>query len=206
MNSGAEIVSSNLGTVQFDQGSLENIGTVRVESGATLVFNNLDVENLVVSPSTVYGLIAIDAQGTLNFTGTVTIDNGTLTNAGTMDVGISSSITADVTIENENGGTTAGETGATTASGNGPNIFTGTATGILYVLDGSTLTLLNDTVSGGTITVNSGGTLILDGTYLSANVHLNIEPGAPSRSSTQRRLTLYKASCSGRARWKVVRF
>ena len=134
--SGAEIVSSNLGTIQFDQGSLENIGTVRVESGATLVFNDLDVENLVVGPSTLYGLIAIDAQGTLNFSGTVTIDNGTLTNAGTVNVGISSSITANVTIENENGGTTAGETGPTTVSGNGPNVFTSMTTGILYVLDG----------------------------------------------------------------------
>ena len=176
--SGAEIVSSNLGTVQFDQGGLENIGTVRAESGATLVFNDLDVENLVVGPSTLYGLIAIDAQGTLNFTGTVTIDNGTLTNAGTVNVGISSSITANVTIENENGGTTAGETGPTTVSGNGPNVFTSMPTGILYVLDGSTLTLFNDTVSGGTITVDSGGTLILDDTYMSADVHLNIEPGA----------------------------
>ncbi len=176
--SGAEIVSSNLGTIQFDQGGLENIGTVRAESGATLVFNDLDVENLVVGPSTLYGLIAIDAQGTLNFIGTVTIDNGTLTNAGTVNVGISSSITANVTIENENGGTTAGETGPTTVSGNGPNVFTSMTTGILYVLDGSTLTLFNDTVSGGTITVESGGTLILDDTYMSADVHLNIEPGA----------------------------
>ena len=93
------------------------------------------------------GTITVDATDTLDLTGRDTINNGQFNNAGTIKVTGTGN-----EIENETGGS---------VIGSGTNSLTNT--GMLEVA--GTLTLLDDLVTntGGTLTVNSTGTLNLTG-------------------------------------------
>src|SRR5579862_5902054 len=134
-----------------------NTGTLQVLGNGVLTLNN----DLVTNTG---GTLTVDATGMLNLTGTDTINGGAVNDYGQITVN------GTVSIENEDG----------TAAG-GTNFFT--ITGDLEVASGM-LTLLDDRisgvsgmgVSGSTITVDSGATLIIDDTNI-FGVTLNVDTG-----------------------------
>ena len=120
---------------------MTNTGSIDIASAAggnTLTLNDTTISN-AGGNITVAGAIAgppAIPRSMLDLTGNVPIDNGVLDNLGQIDVSGLNNV-----IENEDGSA-------------GTNIFTNT--GALEVVSGGVLSLTNDFITGGTITVDAG--------------------------------------------------
>ena len=150
-------IENESGSTAFTSGtnSFTNTGTLEVLAGGVLTLNS----DLVTNTS---GIITVDSTGTLDLTGSDTINNGQLNNNG----GLIKVTGTGNEIENESGGT---------AFTSGTNSFTNTGT--LEVA--GTLTLNSDLVTNtsGIITVDSTGTLDLTGSDTINNGQLNNNGG-----------------------------
>jgi hypothetical protein len=160
---------SNLGAGS-GTGSFSNDGTIETASGATLIITDADLINT-------NGTVTVASNGTLDLTGSDTINNGTLDNLGTVDIGTALA-TTNVTIENENSGTTTGSftNGGTVTVDAGSsltldNVYVANAGGSIIVdtgaASGATLTLIGtDTIDGGALTNQTAQDAINIGTAL----------------------------------------
>ena len=160
---GNEIENETGGTARFTSGtnSFTNTGTVTIGGTAagTLTLNSDLVTNTA-------GIITVDSNGTLDLTGSDTINNGQLNNNG----GLIKVTGTGNEIENESGGT---------AFTSGTNSFTNTGTVTIGGTAAGTLTLNSDLVTNtaGIITVDSTGTLDLTGSDAINNGQLNNNGG-----------------------------
>ena len=168
----AGLIEADGGTLIIESTTVTNIGSISVTSNSMLTLENdqitdtggsITVDNggtLTVDPATINGgTVTNDGGGTLSLTGGDTIENGTLGNAGALNVS-----GAGNAIENETGFT---NTGSITVTSGGVLAFESdqitNGGGSITVDSGGTLTLDPTTINGGTVTNDSGGTLSLTG-------------------------------------------
>ncbi len=179
---GATIVNANnivivSGTLTIDPTSVTNTGTIEVKGDSTLVLS----DDIVTNDG---GTIQVDAipshTATLDLEGS-TINGGTLTISGLLDAtgtnglhGMAITNALGATLESTGGvlmidgsNATFNNAGLLEANGGGLDLTndTLTNTGTLQATDSSVLELTSTTVTntGGTVTVDAGSTLDLDG-------------------------------------------
>ncbi len=159
----------------LDHETVNNNATIDVASGALLTLDNgtaitngasgnsETVEGTLTlqdTSSITAGTVTVANTGKLNLQGTATLKNGTLTNGNQVNVTGSGNTLDHETVNNN--ATIDIASGALLTLDNGTAITNG-ASGNSETVEG-TLTLANATISNGTVTNKSGGTLNLQGT------------------------------------------
>ena len=135
---------SNLGA-----GDFSNAGTVLVNEDTTLIFDSSDLDNAG-------GAVQVNADGKLELVDGSSIDDGTVTNSGTLELGGSSIVDSAVT----NSGTLKATSGTDTID---VASLTNNAGGLISAGSGSILSVESVATIGnnGTMQAASGGTLSL---------------------------------------------
>jgi VCBS repeat-containing protein len=166
-NSGTlEVVLGTLNVVvdianSVSDGEVTHSGTIKVDSGATLAFSGT-----VPAPHKIDGG-TVNILGTLDLEGSVSLQNGALTNSGLVDV-----TGGGNALDNENvtnSGQITLETGAFLTLDLGTDV---TGAGTITVKNTATLTVTGATVDGNTVTNQSGGTVALTGAAVLKNSSL----------------------------------